>query len=692
MMPNPGDDTAALAKEIERTRSRAKKRDLLILRAEATMNIDSQEALRLSDDAIAIIQVLQKKTQSKPSELRANAIAHARARVVRFYALYNSERAVEVLPDIQEAIASFEHYGELIRAATARQKLAFYWLRNFDFVQSRRLYEQDLTLLQERGEQRALLSALNGLGQLALREAKHEEALRIFNSAIDHAYSCGDNRFVIAIEVGLGSVYEDSARFAEAKVHYRRALEHSDEQNMPQQTASIHTGLAGLANMEGRYADCIQHCNDAIRLAQRCNDGFTETAALELASGALVTIGDDATALDYLHRLRNRAQEIGSLLRHAGAHNLIATVYAKRRDFSTALEHFREAQQLFDLLQDHRGCCYSRANVAQALLDLDRIADADVCVDEALQMSRLHSFHDLEIEILPIRCAIALRVRNPQAVVHELEHGLELCRRHRFERGFALITKCLADCYRELQSFDRVKDNYELAFNTAKKVHDADLEASIAESLSTYYADLQQFGEAYHWSTVSREAERRHINDTAERSARNMIVLLETERFQHERDQLRQQNELLLKENEFKQKELSALALHLVHKNELLERLRGRAQNSVQDYSREAKGLIDDMVQHIDSALRDDATWETFHQQFRRLHTGFVEQLSERYPALTPMERKVCALLKIQLSTKEIAAALVISTRTVEDHRNRLRKKFSLKPDQSLSAFLSAIS
>ena len=111
----------------------------------------------------------------------------------------------------------------------------------------------------------------------------------------------------------------------------------------------------------------------------------------------------------------------------------------------------------------------------------------------------------------------------------------------------------------------------------------------------------------------------------------------------------------------------------------------------VESYAEKSRQLAIEMVQQIESNIRDDNSWDSFNQQFTQLHSGFAQTLSERFPNLTPMELEICALLKIQLSTKEIAAALVLSTRTVEDHRNRMRKKFGLSKEENLATFLASL-
>ena len=68
-----------------------------------------------------------------------------------------------------------------------------------------------------------------------------------------------------------------------------------------------------------------------------------------------------------------------------------------------------------------------------------------------------------------------------------------------------------------------------------------------------------------------------------------------------------------------------------------------------------------------------------------------MRMLSQRYPNLTPGELKVCALLKVNLSNKEIANLLSVSIRNVESHRYWIRKKMGLSSDVNLSVYLAGM-
>ena len=100
-------------------------------------------------------------------------------------------------------------------------------------------------------------------------------------------------------------------------------------------------------------------------------------------------------------------------------------------------------------------------------------------------------------------------------------------------------------------------------------------------------------------------------------------------------------------------------------------------------------------IRHILSALNDDERldedWGHFAMHFDKVHADFLARLRDRYPQLTPRDHKLCAFLRMNLNSKEIAPLLFISVRGVEISRYRLRKKLGLDAEANLTDSLQGI-
>ncbi|MEZ2414827.1 tetratricopeptide repeat protein [Muriicola sp. E247] len=151
----------------------------------------------------------------------------------------------------------------------------------------------------------------------------------------------------------------------------------------------------------------------------------------------------------------------------------------------------------------------------------------------------------------------------------------------------------------------------------------------------------------------------------------------------------RLEKEKLDAELAFKKKELTTHALHLAKKNEVLENLKKQAK-TLKAASKESKGY-QELIKTINFDQQDDRSWENFTQYFEQVHKDFSSNVKMKYPEVTKNELRFMALLKMNMSSKEIATILNISTEGVKKARQRLRKKMDLTPQDSLETAVLAI-
>ncbi len=90
------------------------------------------------------------------------------------------------------------------------------------------------------------------------------------------------------------------------------------------------------------------------------------------------------------------------------------------------------------------------------------------------------------------------------------------------------------------------------------------------------------------------------------------------------------------------------------------------------------------MINTINLDINNDNNWEQFRSYFEDVHKGFNSKVKKQYPEVSPNDLRLMALLKMNLSSKEIANILNISTEGVKKARYRLRKKLNLSTEDSL--------
>ena len=157
-----------------------------------------------------------------------------------------------------------------------------------------------------------------------------------------------------------------------------------------------------------------------------------------------------------------------------------------------------------------------------------------------------------------------------------------------------------------------------------------------------------------------------------------------------ENEVIRLKNEKLQNDINYKNSQLASVTMHLVQKNEILNQIQEDLE-ILHKTSGENKGKIKKILKIIESDSRLDDDWEQFEIYFDQVHQNFFKRLRSRFPDLTPKDQKLCAYLRMNLTTKEVAPLMHISVRGVEIGRYRLRKKLELDTDTNLVSFIMEI-
>lgn len=141
-------------------------------------------------------------------------------------------------------------------------------------------------------------------------------------------------------------------------------------------------------------------------------------------------------------------------------------------------------------------------------------------------------------------------------------------------------------------------------------------------------------------------------------------------------------NEKLQDEIESKTRELSSSTMSIIKKNEILTAIKEEL-GTVEDDSK-----VKPVIKIINKNLTNTGDWKMFQEAFNNADSDFLKKVKTAHPTLTPNDLRLCAYLRLNLSSKEIAPLLNISVRSVEIKRYRLRKKMELLHEKSLVEYI----
>lgn len=161
--------------------------------------------------------------------------------------------------------------------------------------------------------------------------------------------------------------------------------------------------------------------------------------------------------------------------------------------------------------------------------------------------------------------------------------------------------------------------------------------------------------------------------------------LLELERMEHDRKEKEFREELDYKNRQLTAYSIDAASISELHKIMIdsLRKLRFAGDQG-------ARNEINEIISRLQNFNRKEVN-EDFRVYFNEVHPDFLKRLSEKFPALTPNDHRLCSYLYLGMSTKEIAALTFREIRSVESSRLRLRKKLGITGDTTLHDFLHTV-
>ena len=144
-------------------------------------------------------------------------------------------------------------------------------------------------------------------------------------------------------------------------------------------------------------------------------------------------------------------------------------------------------------------------------------------------------------------------------------------------------------------------------------------------------------------------------------------------------------NDKLSQRIESKNRELAISTMSMIKKNTLLGAIKDQLIK-VTEISE-----LQNVVKNIDQNINNQDDWNFFEEAFNNADQDFLKKIKDLHPKLTPNDLRLCAYLRLNLSSKEIASLLNISSKSVEIKRYRLRKRMNLEHETNLIGYILSV-
>jgi tetratricopeptide (TPR) repeat protein len=473
-------------------------------------------------------------------------------------------------------------------------------------------------------------------------------------------------------------------------VAYSNAQELGDKRLQSETLIALGTVHQRIAE----YPKAIELFQESISISEA--EGFDSllAQALNQLGNLYENIGNPSKALDFFQKALRLREALGEKRGAANTLNNIAGLYLSHfKDYERCLSLCERSAELLIPTSDKRSMAGALLNGASALARLLRYDEAERRFRDALALFKEVGEEHGQALTLSNLGVLKTNRNDYRAAVSFFEKGMALYQSLAVPRGEADCLNGLSVCWLHLGDLERSAALSKKALSLSREAGLKREQFSALQNLGDIYEAMNRFKEAL---TMVREAQtlKEEISGEAVATQTRLLrIQFEVETKERENLMLHWKSSQLEEETTRQKKDLFTLAAALVEKNEFIIRLKEELAEIVKQSSGKggagsATQNFNQLLARLDFKRESEKSWKFFEEQFNAVHQEFLSNLKARSKNLTKTEQKICVLLKLNMTSKEIARALNCSLRNVENHRYRLRQKLALETYQNINSFL----
>ncbi|MCC6938282.1 MAG: tetratricopeptide repeat protein [Flavobacteriales bacterium] len=381
--------------------------------------------------------------------------------------------------------------------------------------------------------------------------------------------------------------------------------------------------------------------------------------------------------------------------RKVRAFNNIAGVYIQRSDYATALPYFQQAVELDRPFNRPRNESSLNNNIGICYMETGRYELANEYFLKALAVRKETGDIRGQAQVLNNLGKNQVYFGHFSTARDHFAQALALGREIGSSASMVISLESLALLYDTLRNYKSALETYREFKALNDSLYSTESRMTIARLEDAFRRDKEKKVFELEAKRKDAENEQRRVWNIALAGALFFLLLtafllfnvmrarvrtgrLEQEKLRLESEKLEAEQRTLKESLEYKDRELTANALFLLNKNELIAHIAERLLKAKSAFKEENQRVVQEIVRDL-QASQDEHNWQEFETHFTRVHTTFYHDLQERFPALTPNERKLCAFLRLNMSTKDISAITHQTVNSITVARSRLRKKLGIE-------------
>lgn len=520
----------------------------------------------------------------------------------------------------------------------------------------------------------------------------------------------------------ISSEYINNYSYDSALFYLNKASDFSQRFSFTKYDYDIYSIYGKLFTQSGNYSLAQQYQFKMLKLLDEQTNSEYDTLIVDKKYASLYTdLGttyfyneNPLKGLSYFQKANNLVK---SLTRRYPNHSLenellilqinIGAAYIGILDYDKALTFFKEALEMNRVIknQKYNGVIFNNLGIISK--ENGDCEEAFPFYEKALSIREELKDTSGMAQVLNNMGNCHIIKGDFQLAIKSFKTAIEYSRKSKSIKSEMYAASSLSQAYEDLKNYDDALSMHKLF----KQLHDSIINSE--EIQKTASLELQY---EYEKQIKEKELEKEILLAKKERKSliyliiagiflfsflivillnRNQRIKIKQVKLVQQHLELEQQNLMLESQNlkldlELRNKELATHVMYLVNKNEFIASITEKLLTIKPLLLPENKTWVQEIIREMKSNI-DNTVWNEFEVRFQQVHEDFYKKLSEAYPDLTPNETKLCAFMRLNMTTKDISALTFQSVKSIQVARVRLRKKMGITRDDNLVSVLQQL-
>ncbi len=491
-----------------------------------------------------------------------------------------------------------------------------------------------------------------------------------------------------------------------------KVIDINKNQQKPHRLAGSYKNVAQLYSVTGDFDQAMDYLLKSLEIFEKLNDSLFIADTYRIIAGINDKTANPKREKLNLFKARQYVKNFESNDLYRIVMSDIASIYIQNDQADSAIIIYDELIPTLKQKENFVGLGSTYISKGNALLEIDNV---DLALSSYLAARSIFRSLNLEKYLIHTNFSIG----KVFLVTHKFDSAevyLLKSKAGAKDIGYSEIYEKsinhLSKLYEEKGNFDKAFNYYQLYVQYTDSIKGEEVKVKVADLEKKYETakKQQKIADLEHDAEIQKSKEltlkaiiagaivvllllvlffwQKRKKDKQIHKEKERLHLKAKELAQSELEKSRIKEEELEKTLIYKSKQLSTHALHMMQKNGMLQDILA----TIKDLSKKIPGdnrvEIKRLVNLINQSLRSDKDWEVFKLYFEEVNKTFFESIRNISPEITGNDLRLCALIKLNMNSKEMASVLNVAPNSIKSSRYRLKKKLGLDIESDLEEFI----